>query len=205
MKFMSAMNKGTRVGDGQKQKLCYGGGRIMVAIVLLLSCKTMKADEALPASGPRRIELSRNLTQIPIPLIQAFNDKVVNAVATHNEPGLRAIMHPNCVQALQTNEDARLFLKYLLSQKIPTNYTWKAAALTNSSSGIFKINRFIVKPEVGIDLMWKQKGPDSKETLEGLTLCVAKKGDALYFVTYMNDYLAEEVKTADKATSGKRK
>jgi hypothetical protein len=197
------MNKGTRVGDWRKQKPYYGKGGILIAIVLVLSCKTMEGDEVLPPSGAGRGELSRNFTQIPTPLIQAFNDKVVNAIATGSEPGLRAIMHPNCVQALQTNEDAKLFLKYLLSQKIPTNYTWKAAALTNSSSGIFKINRFIVKPEVTIDLMWKQKGPDSKEILEGLSLCVAKEGDALCFVSYMNDYLAEEVKTGDKANADK--
>lgn len=152
--------------------------------MLLLSCGFLFAEYRIEAG---------NHTELSDTEIDGFVAKLVSAINNNNEKNLLSLFHPQCRKVIEENEDVSLFVKYLLDNTIPSLHNWKATSFKDPNSYLFKINRFVVKPTMNIDIFWNASDEENPKNIKAMSVMLVKDDGSLFLVSYMNDYLKEQL------------
>jgi len=116
---------------------------------------------------------------------------IVNAIQQNDRNKITEFIHPKCISAYNGKIHISAIVKMLtehspLPQKIETV---KGPALPRTS-GIYKLNEFIVYPTHNIGITFKNENSKAK----GITLTLEITESSCYIVTYISDYILEKHK-----------
>lgn len=173
---------------------------LLLAAVCLPACghttdANKKSVVAGEATTTRPANAGGNKTKLSDKTILDFLKPVVAAIKARDKKALLVLFHSSCKSLTAAQKkDYALFVKYLLGHSMVENWKWKAMSFKGYNGHLFKINRFPIKPEFGIDLFKKLPKKVNKRSYWALSLCASREKGKLKLIYYMNDYMAKEVK-----------
>jgi hypothetical protein len=143
-----------------------------------------------------------NRTALKDEQIASLVSNLVAAVNANTQESVLPVLHPDCRKQRQ-DEDVALFLKFVLSHKIPATCKWRATDIKDGSA-LLTINRFVVKPTLCVDLFWSTPTKEKPERQTVLSILCASQGETLFAVSYMNDHIKKGLQPSNPTSDGIR-